>query len=156
MLKFPVMKKTIRLLSFAVICFGITSCSIFKKSKSDEEVATHPLATKWTLYSYTDKPISTRPYVHGMPYLEFDVANNKVSGNTGCNGMNASITLEDEKLSFGPVMSTKMACQGINENGFLSKLKRVNRYKISKGKLQLYNGKTKLMELKDASKAEKA
>lgn len=142
------MKKTLQLLSFAVICLCIASCSIFKKSKSsDDAVAAHPLTAKWTLYAYSDKPISTRPYTNGMPYLEFDVANNKVAGNTGCNGLNAPITIDDKKLTIGAIMSTKVACMGINENGFLSKLKRVNRYSISKNKLQLYNGKTKLMVL---------
>jgi heat shock protein HslJ len=30
-----------------------------------------------------------------------------------CNNMNGSYTVDDNKISFGPVVSTKMFCQGL-------------------------------------------
>ena len=43
--------------------------------------------------------------------IQFDMANGRASGFAGCNRYSASFTLEGDRLTFGPAMSTKMACQ---------------------------------------------
>ena len=41
----------------------------------------------------------------------FDAAGN-ASGNAGCNTFNGSFTLDAKTITFGPLISTKMACLG--------------------------------------------
>jgi heat shock protein HslJ len=42
--------------------------------------------------------------------LRFDTTEHRASGNAGCNRYSASYRLSGDSLSFGPAMSTKMAC----------------------------------------------
>ena len=64
--------------------------------------------------------------------LEFDV-NMNVSGNAGCNRNFGSATVTGEKITFGPLGSTRMACpQSImdQEQRFLSALKSTRVWRI--------------------------
>lgn len=47
------------------------------------------------------------------PYMEFDMAQNKLHGNGGCNMFNTSVTLDDNDVSsitIAPAAATMMAC----------------------------------------------
>ncbi len=76
-----------------------------------------------------------------IPKLNFDLKENRINGNTGCNSFGGNFILKDAALSFNPNMiSTKMACLGYNEKIFLDNLLKTNRYEIKQGILQLmYN-----------------
>jgi heat shock protein HslJ len=55
--------------------------------------------------------------------INFDA--NRMSGTVGCNRLGTEYSYKDKKLSFGPVMSTKMACPdpiGAQEYAFISLL----------------------------------
>ncbi|CAN5549180.1 hypothetical protein BH10BAC2_BH10BAC2_39620 [soil metagenome] len=73
-----------------------------------------------------------------IPIFVFDLISKKFQGNTGCNNMSGSFYLENDSLSFGEqILTTKMACPGYNEEGFIQSLTKTNRYTIEKGVLQL-------------------
>lgn len=76
-----------------------------------------------------------------IPVLNFDLKNNRVNGNTGCNTFGGSFVMKSDALRFSSNMiSTKMACPGYNEKIFLNNLLKTNRYEISEGILHLkYN-----------------
>ena len=59
------------------------------------------------------------------PQITFDLANKKVTGNGGCNNFNGTITIAENNIKFGPLMSTKMACQGTAEDVFFKNIDRV-------------------------------
>ena len=74
----------------------------------------------------------------------------KANGKGGCNQFGASYTVSpDGKLSFGPVMATKMACDSlmIQENAYFNALAKVSLFKVESGKLILSSadGKTTLV-----------
>ncbi len=49
-------------------------------------------------------------------WLEFDTATHRFSGNGGCNKVGGEYELEGNEISFGKVMSTRMACMDAQAN----------------------------------------
>jgi heat shock protein HslJ len=71
-----------------------------------------------------------------IPEINFKLADNSFTGNTGCNRMGGKFQKTDSSLIFDKnMMTTKMACPGYNEDGFLKSLLRVNQYRFSGGML---------------------
>ncbi len=78
---------------------------------------------EWTVVAIDtiQAPIGTG----GRPItMRFDDSTRRVYGFAGCNQYNASYTLQGDSLSFGPGVSTRMACPGFNgiEEVFLADL----------------------------------
>ena len=75
------------------------------------------------------------------PFLVFDLAKTRFSGNTGCNNMHGTFwfSKEDSSLSFSDKITlTKMACEGYNELSFLKSLRSTGRYRLQQGVLTLF------------------
>ncbi|PWV53780.1 META domain-containing protein [Chitinophaga sp. S165] len=49
-------------------------------------------------------------------WLEFDTATHRFSGNGGCNKVGGEYELDGNEISFGKVMSTRMACMDAQAN----------------------------------------
>ncbi len=70
-----------------------------------------------------------------VPEMEFG-ADGRVSGSSGCNRFNGSVTVDGNALSFGPLASTRMACPGpldAQERAFFGALERVAGYNLEGG-----------------------
>jgi heat shock protein HslJ len=69
-------------------------------------------------------------------------AERRASGNAGCNRYSGPFTLSGTQLTFGPAISTKMACeQGMDvETAFLSMLDDVRTYQARDSSLTLLSG----------------
>ena len=79
-------------------------------------------------------------------FVIFDVDEQLVSGNTGCNRFSGIITVSDSSLKIEKLNATKMSCQGtINETDFLNELAKVSGYKIKSKQLFLYDNKQLLL-----------
>jgi heat shock protein HslJ len=67
-----------------------------------------------------------------------------VSGNAGCNTFSGSYTVDGSNLTFGPLASTKMACEGAKgtlETAFLGAIQATTTYEITDaGELKLTSG----------------
>ncbi|RYG31071.1 MAG: META domain-containing protein, partial [Chitinophagaceae bacterium] len=58
--------------------------------------------------------------------------------NTGCNNMRGTFTSTDSSISISEqIISTKMACPGYNEDGFLKSLPKANHYRFENGMMIL-------------------
>jgi heat shock protein HslJ len=82
-----------------------------------------------------------------IPELRFDMAKSRFTGSTGCNKMNGEFwySAHDSSLSFSDKFaSTKMACPGYNEQGFIKSLKNVNHFRLRGGVLTLMADATEL------------
>jgi len=103
----------------------------------------------WTLYSLSGTPVNQQDTLKKQPALQFDLVNNHVSGNTGCNQLGGNAAVEGDSLSFGQLITTKMACAGVMEleSQFLDALDRVNRYDFSNEDLLLLQDEDTLMVL---------
>ena len=71
--------------------------------------------------------------------MRFDAKENRASGSAGCNRYSASYRLSGDSLSFGPAISTKMACeQGMDlETAWLGALAKVVSYSATDSTLTL-------------------
>lgn len=67
----------------------------------------------WVLESIDGKTIDM-PADRERPNIELQLAEGKLFGYGGCNGIRASISFADEKLVVGPIASSKMMCPRMN------------------------------------------
>ncbi|MDL4861377.1 META domain-containing protein, partial [Halomonas elongata] len=74
---------------------------------------------------------------------------NRVAGATGCNQLSGSYRLEGDRLSFGPLATTRMACMnGADvESRFLAALEDTTSYRVLADRLELYDDEGKLLAL---------
>lgn len=78
-------------------------------SCSDAKTDAKKLEGKWNVIEVKGEKILKE----GLPYMEFDMAQNKLHGNAGCNMFNSSFTLDDKDISsitIAPGAATMMAC----------------------------------------------
>ncbi|MGS2741732.1 META domain-containing protein [Sinomicrobium sp. M5D2P17] len=137
------MKNTARILGMILFVSAImASCNT---TKTDPLTA---LASgRWMLDSFESKKVDSTNFGNGMPYLEFNKEEMRVSGFSGCNRLMGGFSLVEENgISLDKLASTKMACMGVNkESEFLAALDKADHFKVKDELLQLLSGKTELM-----------
>ncbi len=84
---------------------------------------------------------------NGMPQFEFNLTEMKFSGHAGCNTIGGSINVVGNKVTFGALMGTLMACPNMKvEKAVIDALnQKTVTYTIDKKKLTLVSGKTKMV-----------
>ena len=102
-----------------------------------------PLYGEWELVKITrdgkDVPVTPARKTPGINFAK----EWSVSGSGGCNSYGGTYTLDNGKIKFGPIRSTKMGCaQEINKQEmlFFEILDKAANYKMSKGNLTLSDG----------------
>lgn len=113
-------------ISITILIFLSLSCSTNNKTAN---VLLHDI---WVLESIEGKTYLRAEGQELHPTLEIYLAEERFSGNTGCNNMNGTVKVEGENISFSNIITTKMFCVDVDETSFLSALKKVNNYKIEK------------------------
>jgi len=102
-------------------------------------------ASTWQLSEMNGKSIDATGYSRGLPEVSF-TTDNKVSGNSGCNGFSGSYNLNDTGgMNISRVMATKMYCDGVNEGDFFAALEKVTMSKAEKDKLTLFTGTDEIL-----------
>ncbi|MBL7859129.1 MAG: META domain-containing protein [Cyclobacteriaceae bacterium] len=134
------------LLIAAASCQSIKTTSTAISEATPQDV----LNDIWVLEMVDGKPVNTADYMRELPRLEFRKADGKVIGTTGCNSIGGSYTAKNGKLSFSPLVSTRMACPGDGEHHFLSALNSVDSYKIKDLTLFLMQGTEVKLQFKKA------
>jgi heat shock protein HslJ/uncharacterized lipoprotein NlpE involved in copper resistance len=104
--------------------------------------------TTWQVEKLLGNPV-TLPAGPRSPHLVF--ADGHVSGSTGCNRIAGTYTVNGNKLQFGRLASTKMACLDNNamqfEHEFEGELGKVDGYRVSGTTLELLAGETTVVML---------
>ena len=102
----------------------------------------------YSMTRYYDNGIMNNTGKYNKPVsLTFNLNENTAGGSDGCNQMSARIEMNNSKISFGPIMSTEMYCTNVTIDKLIkTSLGKVNNYKISGRTLELYEGKTLLLE----------
>jgi heat shock protein HslJ len=74
-------------------------------------------------------------YPRKKPTIYFDVASQRVSGNTSCNNFNGKLNAEGNRISFkDPMAMTKMMCMdGNGESVFLDTLQKIDKWSVTDG-----------------------
>lgn len=86
----------------------------------------------WKLVSYGSADKQT-PAAEGVD-TSIEFKDGKLSGNVGCNSFGGDYKVDGDKITFGPVMSTMMAClnqSGDQEQGTLAVLQNTVKYAVS-------------------------
>ena len=108
------------------------SDSEVKEDDSKDSQSTDPLTLnswEWKETQYSDDKI-VKPSENGKFVAKFE--DGKFSSSTDCNNVFGSYTLDEEKISFGALASTKMACQDeAKEVEYSKMLGEVTSYMIS-------------------------
>ena len=92
--------------------------------------------TNWTLTTLRDPSVLTPGYIF------LDPKERRVSGSGGCNSLNGSYELDGDRLTFGPLATTRMACREDHmdaEQAFHEAMARVSRWKIEGKHLELFD-----------------
>jgi heat shock protein HslJ len=96
--------------------------------------------TYWKLIGLDDVPVEAASQQQ-EPNFVLTPETHRVSGSGGCNRLTGSYTLNGDTLTFGQVAGTMMAClKGMEtEKTFLQVFSKVNSWKISGQRLELYD-----------------
>ncbi len=113
------------------------------------EAGTSLDGSSWSLRSYRDnkgETVSVLPRSTTTALFQ----TNQVTGIAGCNNYSASYQATRNKLSFGPVATTRKICNtplGImqQENAFLAALDSTVSYKLNRNSLELIDSKGNLL-----------
>lgn len=81
----------------------------------------------------------SRPSACRPATIQFDPTTGRAAGFAGCNRYSAGYTLAGDSLTFGPAVSTKMACAGGDEleRAYLAMLPAIRSYALSDSTLTL-------------------
>lgn len=96
--------------------------------------------TTWSATGINNGNDAVQSVAAGTTVTAVFTEDGKVTGNGGCNTFNGSYTVDGATIAFGPVMSTKMACEQPamdQEAAFLAALGNASTYAISGDKLEL-------------------
>jgi heat shock protein HslJ len=109
------------------------SCILIScKCKKDDSLS--KLEGNWELNYIADPTTSFDVlYPNKKPAINFNVKENHVSGNNGCNSFNGKLSVTGNKIDFTqPMAVTKMMCMnGKGEQVFMSALPQVTSYDIT-------------------------
>lgn len=77
---------------------------------------------KWTLVSVDGNAIPKMKETE-TPHLDIQLLEGKIYGYSGCNYMNGTVNMQNERLAFGPIAATKKACKdNTTENAMIQTL----------------------------------
>lgn len=96
----------------------------------------------WVMEEMTNVELKKENLMKGLPMFEFNLREMRFGGHAGCNEISGTIELKGDKITFGNLISTKMACPDMTvEQKVLSVLSEKSfSYKIEKLKLTLQSG----------------
>jgi heat shock protein HslJ len=108
-------------------------------SKTQKEDSVSKLEGTWELNYISGPRIAFDGlYPNKKPTINFDLKENRVSGNSSCNNFNGKLSVTGNKIDFTqPMAMTKMMCMdGQGEQVFMSTLQKITSYDVTD------NGKT--------------
>jgi heat shock protein HslJ len=140
------------IMAIVVMAFGAAGCTAAASPSaggagagaSATALLTNPdlVGTEWILGDLPGQVLAD-----ARPTISFS-GDGTVTGNAGCNTFSGAYTVDGSNLTFGPLASTKMACEGAKgtlETAFLGAIQATTAYEITDaGELKLTSGATTL------------
>lgn len=112
---------------------ALASCA----ARGPDQAASELTGRTWRLVGVERQPV----LVPGRSTLQV-APDGRVSGQGGCNGYAGRAEIEDGRISFGPMLATKMACEPAvtrQEMRLFDGLSRAARWRVERGELTLYD-----------------
>jgi heat shock protein HslJ len=130
-----------------------TSAPAAPEAAAPAAPATALEGTEWRLVDIGGQPAPAGADTTRHPGFTLLAEGRKVQGSAGCNRMTGTYQLDGQKLKFGPLATTRMACPAMEtESAFLKALKATTRYEMSGSSLTLYGADTAVARLEAATK----
>ena len=85
-----------------------------KYSGCGQYLYNNQLNNTWILEQAGFQMQDANTYSKGLPTLTFDLVNNTMSGQDGCNNLHSGIFVQGTRIFFGPIVQTKMFCRNNN------------------------------------------
>lgn len=105
--------------------------------------------TTWKLAQMGSIPATAINQEADFFTLEFNAADTMVAGRTNCNRFFGKYELKGQKLSFGNLGMTRMACPDMQyEDAFVKMLDEVDSYAIEGSELKFYDDKKVIAEFR--------
>jgi heat shock protein HslJ len=123
------------LLAATISISFFSACNNSKTSAAKAYLRNSNLNGTWELI-YLTRPQNTFDglYPERKPRIIFEVAGNRVSGNTSCNSFSGPLIINGNKIDLTrPMILTKMFCPGEGENVFLEILKKIDSWSVTDG-----------------------
>ena len=119
-------------------------CGIYLKDERLHDI--------WVLQMLNADKLIPKDFSRGLPVIEINLRENKVSGHDGCNGISGSIKTHGNHIIFGNLMSTLMACPDMElSSRFTQALSgKKLRFDIVENNLLLFDGDVNVAALKHA------
>lgn len=134
------MKKIIATFVFSLFVFSCTTSTI----TSFDQVQKVILENQWLLQDENGTVLSFNNSPVDLSFSKDDQL--KAHGFSGCNRFFTNATLTAEKIQFGQMGATMMACPEMEtEQTYLSLLAMVDNYEVSGKELKLFQGKVLLL-----------
>jgi heat shock protein HslJ len=121
----------------------LSACAMQNKVAEDQQ----PLYdTKWNLKKIHVEAKTEE--VNTKAFIRFNQEKGSAGGNASCNTFGSNTAVNENKVSFSNIFSTKMYCEGVQdtENSYLAQLAKVTRFEIKSKTLLLYRDKDLLLE----------
>jgi putative lipoprotein len=112
---------------------------VMRRTSGQVQAPDEPLeGTYWKLILLGDAPVEVAEKQREA-HFTLHPSDKRVSGSGGCNRLAGSYQVEGDRLTFGKIAATMMACpQGMEtERSFLAALQKVSRAKIAQQQLEL-------------------
>lgn len=94
----------------------------------------------WVLEKLNGETVTASDFIKELPNIEINSSTNNFIGFAGCNRINGTIFFERGLLRFTNIITTRMACIGINkESEFLKALQSTTSFKVKDQRLTLSN-----------------
>jgi heat shock protein HslJ len=118
----------------SVLCLG--SCSTVNN------VEKHSPGGSWMMTRMTGVELNAAVLTKGLPVFRFDLSVNRFSGHAGCNQLGSDISVSDDRIKFGLIISKQMACPHMEvENAVMNVLsEKTLSYEFKDSELTLRSG----------------
>jgi heat shock protein HslJ len=122
----------------ALLLLPVAAMVYFAGCSSSGSEASALAGSEWQLFEMDG--IKYEPAGGKIVTISFDAAERKMGGKAPCNSYGSSYTKSSNKLSFGNIFSTEMACNELeSERAYFNLLPKTFAYQISGDKLYLFD-----------------
>ncbi len=143
-MRVPSFRRCVALISAALL---LTACAHGRSSSASGEIG----SDEWRLVEVAGRPAAPDDDMSRRPSLRFAPDSGRVSGNAGCNQFAGPFTRNGSSITFGALMSTRMACvdnaMNRQEQDYLAALQATDHFEISGNTLTLFRSSQRLARL---------
>lgn len=104
---------------------------------ADDTLREYKLHDIWVLDSLYGVKAGTENFGKTLPLIEINISEQKITGTGGCNRIFGNFKIDGDKIKIGPMSSTRMYCEGVNESEFLTGLQDADSWEIENNRLYL-------------------